>query len=52
VSVGSNWNPKGTSQAKVSNLENSFLINQEILWLQVTVKNPALVTEEHSSEQL
>lgn len=43
---------KGTSQTKVSNLQCAVLVNQEVLWLKVTVEHTSLVAEEHPFHQL
>ena len=44
MSVGSDRNPKGSSQAKVSQFNVALTTDQEILWLQVSVQYPMGMT--------
>jgi len=50
--VSSDWNSKGTCKPEVCNLQNPFLVNQEILWFQVAMENTTLMAEQHPSQQL
>ena len=52
MGVCPDWDAKGTSQTKISNLQCAILVNQEILWFKVAVENTSLVAEEHPFHQL
>ena len=43
--VHADGNPEGSGQTEVGDLDASVLVNQEILWLHVSVQNSSLVTE-------
>lgn len=40
MSVGTHRNTKGASKTEIGELEIIILVDEQILWLQVTVKNP------------
>lgn len=44
--------PKGSCQAKVSKLDLPLGIDEEVLWLQVSMKNPVRVAEGQALQQL
>lgn len=50
--VGANGNPKGSCQAKVRELDIALGIDEEVLGLQVPVKNPVRVAEGQALQQL
>lgn len=52
MSIDSDWDTKGSSQSKVSNLYNSLFINEQILWLEVPVQHTTLMAEQDALEQL
>jgi hypothetical protein len=45
-------NPKTPTEAKISNLANAVLVNQDILGFQIPVEYPSLVQELHSLQNL
>lgn len=50
--VGANGNPKGSSQAKVCQLDLALGVDEEVLGLQVPVKDPVRVAEGQALQQL
>lgn len=52
MSVDSDRNTKGPRQAKVCQFDDSFVVNQEVLWFQVSVENSAAVTEVNALQDL
>lgn len=44
--------PEGSCQAKVSELDLSLGVDEEVLWLQVSMKNPVRVAEGQALQQL
>lgn len=45
VGVDPDRNTKGSSQAKVCQFDNALVVDQQILWFQVTMEHSATVTE-------
>jgi hypothetical protein len=39
VSVCSKWNPESSSETKVRKFQIKVLIDEEVLWLEITVQN-------------
>jgi hypothetical protein len=52
VCVSPQWDTKSSRQTKISQLEIAFPINQQVLWLQVAVKNPMTMAVFDSLNQL
>ena len=52
MGVHSDWDPKGSSQPEVGDLDAAVFVNQKILWLHVSVENSPLVTEQDTLQQL
>lgn len=52
MGVGAQRHSKGSSQSKVSQLDGTQLINEQILGLQVSVDDPMRVAEIHPLQQL
>ena len=52
VSVRPDRDAKGTCEAKVGKLDVSFMVNQQVLWLEVSVQNSVRVAELNPLEQL
>lgn len=50
--VGADRDPKGSGQAEVSQLDLSLGVDQKVLGLQITMKNPVRVAEGHTLQQL
>ena len=44
--VHADGDPEGSGQTEVRDLDASILVNQEILWLHVSMQNSSLVTEQ------
>ena len=47
-----NWNTEGTSKSKISQLESTFSVDQQVLWLQVSVKHLMSMTLLNPIQQL
>ena len=45
MSVGSYWYPKCPPQSKVGQLDGSLLIDEQILWFEVSMQDTSRVTE-------
>lgn len=52
MGVGAQGHPEGPSQSKVSQLDGSQLIDEQILGLQVSVDDPMRVAEVHPLQHL
>lgn len=52
MGVGAQRHAKGSSQSKVSQLDGTQLINEQVLGLQVSVNDPMRVAEIHPLQQL
>lgn len=52
VCVCADRHPEGSCQAKVSELDLPFGVDEEVLGLQVSVKNPVRVAEGQALQQL
>lgn len=39
------WHTECSGETKITELELPFPVDQQVLWLEVTVKNPVLVAE-------
>lgn len=52
MSIDSDRNSKGPGQSKVSQFNDSFVVNQQILWLQITMEDPPLMTEQDGLHNL
>lgn len=52
MGVDSDRDPEGPSQAKVCQFNHSFVVNQQVLWFQVPVEDPATVAEENALKDL
>lgn len=50
--VGPHWYSEGPAQSKVSQLDGSLLINEEILWLEIAMQYTSRVTEHNTLENL
>lgn len=47
VSVIAHGNAERPAQSEVSHLDDSFLVDQQVLWLQVAMQNPTTMAEQH-----
>lgn len=45
MGVDPDGNTKGSSQTKVCQFDNALVVDQQILWFQVTMEHSATVTE-------
>ena len=52
MGVGSYWNPKCPSQAKVCQFYGTLLVNEQVLGLQITMDDPSRMTEYGALENL
>ena len=52
MGVHSHWDPKGSSQPEVGDLDASILIDEKIIWLHVSVDDIPLVTKQDALQQL
>lgn len=52
MSVDSDRNAEGPRQPEIRQFDDSFVVNQEVLWLQVPVENSAAVTEVDALQDL
>lgn len=52
VRVDSDWDAEGPGQAKVRQFDDSFVVNQEVLWFQVPVEDSATVAEQNALQDL
>ena len=52
MSQSLNWGVECTSQAKICKLQNRVVLNKQVLWLQISVKNSVRVTEANTLQQL
>jgi hypothetical protein len=50
--VGPYWYPESPAQSKISQLDGSLLINEQVLWLEVTMQHTSRVTEYNALENL
>lgn len=50
--IHSHWDSKCASKAKISNLYDALLIDEEILWFEISVEHPSLMAIENSLEKL
>ncbi len=49
--VNANRDAKGACQSEIGQLDCSVLVDEQVLWLQVSVEHSSLVTEKHSLEE-
>lgn len=52
MGVDSDRDAEGPSQAKVRQFNDSLVVNQEVLWLQVAVEDSATVAEQNALQDL
>jgi hypothetical protein len=52
VRVGPQWHTKGASQTKISQLQIALLVDQQVLGLEITVKNSMSMTVPDALAQL
>ena len=52
MSVGADRDAESTGKTKISDLEGTITVNQEILWLQVAMDDAVGVAESHTLAQL
>lgn len=52
VCVRSQWDTESSCETKISQLQVAVSINQQVLWLQVSVQHPVTVTISNSLNQL
>lgn len=52
VCVDSDWDPKGTGQAEICQLNYTFIVNEQVLGLQVSMQNPPTVAEQNPLQDL
>lgn len=52
MSIDSDRNSKSPGQSKVSQFNDSFVVDQQILWLQIPMEDPPLVTEQNGLHDL
>lgn len=52
VGVDSDRDAEGPSQTKVRQFDDSFVVNQQVLWFQVTVEDSATVAEQNALQDL
>ena len=52
MGVRSNWNSKSPCQTKVSKLELSLSVDEQIGWFQVTVQDPVMVAIGNATDKL
>lgn len=52
MGVDPDRNTKGSSQTKVCQFDNALVVNQQILWFQVTMEHSATVTEVDALQNL
>ena len=52
MSIRAQGDGNSSGQTKISNLESTLSINQQVLWLQVSVKDSASMTEVQSQNHL
>ena len=50
--VGTDWDAEGACKAEVGQLDVAVGINEQVLWLEVTVKDAVRVAEFDAFEQL
>ena len=50
--VDSDRDPKGTGQSKVRKFDDSVVVDQKVLWFQISVQNAATVTKADSLQNL
>lgn len=50
--INTNGNPEGTSQPKVSQFDNAFVVYQQVLRLQVSMKNSSAVAKDYPLQDL
>ena len=50
--VSSEWNTKSSCQAEISQLQIPLFVNEQILWLQVPMKDPVTVAISHTIHEL
>lgn len=50
--VDSNGHPKSTGQAKISQFYHPFVINKQVLWLQIAMQNSTTMTEQNPLQDL
>ena len=52
VSVNPNGDAESTGESKISNLDGTILVDQQVLRLQITMQHTSLVAEQDSLEDL
>lgn len=52
MSIDSDRNSKSPGQSKVCQFNDSFVVDQQILWLQIPMEDPPLVTEQDGLHDL
>ena len=52
MGVNSDWNSEGSSQSEVGDLDGAAFVDEQILRLQISMENSALVTEEDALDDL
>ena len=50
--VGTHWNAKSTAKPKIGDLNGPFVVNEQVLRLQVAMNHPAHVHEHNTLENL
>ena len=52
MGVHSHWNPEGSSQPEVGDLDAAVLVDEKVLGLHVSVEDSPLVTEQDALQNL
>lgn len=52
MGVDPDWNTKGSCQAKISQLDDALVVDEEVLGLEVSVQDAPTVTEVYSLQDL